>query len=142
MLTTQPLLITHTTNEADGFLPFSPTEGVNQTLSDEFTLVSWHCPVAVTAGNWAARGVPTYRYLYNGTFAETVPYSWMRPYHGSDQSLVFSQTRPFAYQALGSEVIKAGQYMRTVLTKLVEDPVNGLANFGWPKYDQNSKYST
>ncbi|KAF4627784.1 hypothetical protein G7Y89_g10368 [Cudoniella acicularis] len=54
-----PLLITHTTNEADAILHFSPLTGVNTTLSELFTLSSFHCPVAVAVNLSASHGVPT-----------------------------------------------------------------------------------
>ncbi|CZR58726.1 uncharacterized protein PAC_08618 [Phialocephala subalpina] len=69
-----PLLITNTMNEADGVLPFPPLTGVNQTLSDLFTLASFHCPVAAMANYTSQQALPTWRYIFNGTFAETTPY--------------------------------------------------------------------
>lgn len=135
----QPLLVTNVLNEADGVLPFSPAVGVNTTLSDEFTLASFHCPVASMANYTAQQGVPTWRYLYSGSFAETLPYSWMRPYHGSDIELILGQARPAAYQDLGMEIDKAARYIQNAVASFVRDPVNGLSEFGWPKYNVSCK---
>lgn len=122
-------------NEGDGTLPFSPTAGVNQTLSDELTLSAFHCPVAATANYTFQQGIPTWRYLYNGSFKETIPYPWMRPYHGADQALIFGLVRATAYQDVGPEVKKAGKYIQNAVASFVRDPIHGLTNFGWPRYN-------
>lgn len=122
-------------NEADGVLPFSPLTGVNQTLSDLFTLASFHCPVAAMANYTSQQGLPTWRYVYNGTFAETVPYPWMRPYHGSDLELILGSYKAAAYQEIGSEIEKAASYLQDAVASFVRDPVKGLESFGWPLYN-------
>ncbi|MCJ1331585.1 hypothetical protein MMC10_008276 [Thelotrema lepadinum] len=133
-----PLLLSNTLNEADLFLPYSPADGVNTTLSDEITLVSYHCPVAATASYWAAQKIPTWRYVFSGYFEETIPYSWMRPFHGADTELVFGLLHSAAYQDPGPEVQKAGNYIQDAVAAFVRDPVHGLENFGWKTYNPNT----
>lgn len=65
----------------------------------------------------------------------------MRPYHGSDNVLMLNQVELFAYEDLGSEVIKAGIYLRNAMASFVRDPVEGLTKFGWPRYDANGECS-
>jgi len=62
----------------------------------------------------------------------------MRPYHGSDLELVLAQARGNAYQDMGSEIEKAGLYIRNAVASFVRDPVEGLTSFGWPRYDYTS----
>jgi carboxylesterase type B len=126
-------------NEADGVLPFSPTGGVNTTLSDGFTLAYFHCPVAATANYSSQHGNPTWRYIYNRSFAETMPYPWVRPFHGSDLTLVLGDVRSAAYQDVGPEVQKAGQYLMDAIASFVRDPADGLTRVGWPRYDVSGK---
>lgn len=78
--------------------------------------------------------VPVYRYLYSGTFSEISAYPWIRAYHGADIQLLFGAEHDFAYQALDPAVQQAGEYLRSAVASFVRDPVEGLANFGWPKY--------
>lgn len=58
----------------------------------------------------------------------------MRPYHGSDNALMLNQIGFFAYEDLGPEIVKAGVYLRNAMASFVRDPVDGLTNFGWPRY--------
>ncbi|KAH6680802.1 carboxylesterase family protein [Halenospora varia] len=129
-----PLLISNTLSEADGVLPFSPLTGVNTTLSDLFTTYSFHCPVSTAALYHSQHNISTYRYLYSGSFSETRPYDWMRPYHGADIMLVFKMERRAAWDEVGEEVLRAGRYLRNAVAAFVRDPNNGLKEFGWPKY--------
>ena len=115
-------------------LPFDPISGINRTLSDQFTESSFHCPAAATAGYWASNGTPVYRYVFSGVFPEITAYPWIRAYHGSDIALILGLEREFAYQELGEETQKAARYLRTAIATFVNDPVEGLAKFGWPKY--------
>lgn len=108
---------------------------MNTTESDEFTYAAYHCPVAAAANYTAQQGVPTWRYLYSGSFDETKPYPWMRPSHGSDLELILGQERTAAYQDVRPELAKAGVYIRNAVASFVRDLANGLSNFGWPKYD-------
>ncbi|KAH8672755.1 Alpha/Beta hydrolase protein [Tricladium varicosporioides] len=133
-----PLLISNTLSEADGVLPFSPLTGVNTTLSDLFTTYSFHCPVSTAAfyhsQHLSPLSISTYRYLYSGSFSETMPYDWMRPYHGADIMLVFKMERRAAWDEVGEEVLRAGVYIRNAVAAFVRDPGEGLRGFGWPKY--------
>jgi carboxylesterase type B len=136
----KPLLVTHIMNEADAVLPFSPISGVNQTESDLFTLAAFHCPVSQTANYTSSAGVPTYRYVYAGSFLETLSYPWLRPYHGSDLELVFKKGREDAYQDFGGEIKKAGRYLRDAVAAFVRDPKGGLVGFGWPRYEVGGEF--
>jgi hypothetical protein len=122
-------------NEADGVLPFSPTAGINTTLSDDFTLSAFHCPVATTANYSSQQGIPTWRYLYNGSFDKMRSYPWLRPYHGSDLTLILGKARATAWQDVGADVEKAGRYIRNAVASFVRDPIHGLESFGWPRYN-------
>ncbi|KAF2761786.1 carboxylesterase family protein [Pseudovirgaria hyperparasitica] len=134
-----PLLVTHTTHESDSILPADPVVGVNHTLSDLITLTGQHCPVAAAAGYWAAQGVPTWRYLFDGVFDATRPYDWIRSYHGSDNNLIFSGEQLFAWEEPSKEALEAGRYLRAAIAAFVRDPVNGLERFGWPRYTGEGK---
>lgn len=135
----KPLLVTNTMNEANGVFPFSPTGGVNTTLSDEFTLAYFHCPVAATANYSSQHGNPTWWYIYNGSFAETMPYPWTKPFHGSDLTLVLGDVKSTAYQDVGPEIEKAGKYLMDAVASFVTDPEDGLTRFGWRRYDVSGK---
>ncbi|KAF2734790.1 alpha/beta-hydrolase [Polyplosphaeria fusca] len=130
-----PLLVSHTTHEADAVLPFSPTIGVNTTLSSLFTMASFQCPVSAIANATASTGVPTWRYLYNGTFPEVLPYDWMRAFHGSDLQLLLGQVEGAAYEEVGEAVRELGGYMMDAVAAFVRDPEAGLEAFGWPRYE-------
>ncbi len=83
----------------------------------------------------AQQGLPTWRYLYAGSFAEVLPYPWVRPYHGSDLVLILGQVRGTSYQDVGPELKKAGKYIQDAVASFVRDPVSGLEGYGWPRYD-------
>ncbi|KAF8852589.1 hypothetical protein BDZ45DRAFT_749480 [Acephala macrosclerotiorum] len=104
-----PLLVTNAMNEVDGVLPFSALTG----------------------------GLPIWRYVFNGTFSETVPYPWMRPYHGSDLELILGSYKAVAYQELGLEIKTAAKYLHDAVASFVRNPVKGLESFGWPRYNVN-----
>ena len=135
------MLVSHTTHEFDGMLPFTPIDGVNKTLSDELTLAKFQCPVAATAGYWSSQNVTTYRYLLNGSFAAAVPYSWMRPYHGSDLVLALKQERTAQWEDPSQGLIDAGVYMRNAIVSFVKDPHGGLASLGWKQYNINDEWT-
>lgn len=130
-----PLLASHATHEGDNTLPYDPVTGVDQTLSDELTLVTFQCPVAASTAAWAAQDVPVYRYLYNGTFASTIPYSWMRPSHGADLLFVFANEERTQWQDCDETTLAAGRDIRNFVGTYVRDPVDGLAGLGWERYD-------
>lgn len=127
-------------NEADAVLPFSAISGVNQTESDLFTLAAFHCPVSQTANYTSSAGIPTYRYVYAGSFLETLSYPWLRPYHGSDLELVFKKGREDAYQDFGEEIKKAGRYLRDAVAAFVRGPEGNLVEFGWPRYEVGGEF--
>jgi Carboxylesterase family len=135
----QPLLLSHTTHESDGVLPFTAAGGVNATISDYLTLALFQCPVAATAGYWSAHNVTTYRYLYNGSFAATTPYSWMQPYHGSDLTLILGQEELKQYEDPSPALVEAGKYMRNAIASFVKDPHHGLASLGWKQYAEDGE---
>lgn len=135
----QPLVVTHTLNEADGVLPFSPITGVNQTISDEFTLASWQCPVASMANYSSSHNIPTWRYVYAGSFLSTTPYSWMRPYHGSDLSLILGAVQSTSYEDPSPALKTAQTYLQNAIAAFVRSPNSGLSKFGWPKYNTTCK---
>lgn len=118
-------------------VPFTPVSGVNTTMSDMLTLSLFHCPVANAASTWASHNITTWRYLYNGTFAATFPYPWLRSYHGSDLSLVFAQEDRIQYEDKSPALRKAARYIRDAVSSFVRDPEHGLAGegLGWEKYD-------
>ena len=103
-------------------------------------MISYHCPVAATASYWAAQRIPTWRYVFSGYFKETIPYSWMRPFHGADTELVFGLLPSVAYQDPGPEVQKAGKYLQDAVGAFVRDPVHGLEKFGWKPYNPDGKF--
>lgn len=133
-----PMFSLSTLHEGDGISPFDPTSdpAINYTLSDVLTAVVFHCPTAAATSFFAAAGVPTYRALYSGTFAELQPYPWARAYHGADAFLFMGAENTYAYEDVGDDIINAGRLLRAAVAAFVRDPADGLAaELAWPRYD-------
>jgi len=75
-----------------------------------------------------------WRYLHVGNFEEKSGYEWLRPYRGSDLTLVLGQMQSASWQAVGSEAKVAQKYIQDEVGVFIRDPVVGLSNYGWERY--------
>lgn len=137
-----PMLAMTTLNEGDSILPFDPVDGVNQSQSELFTALIFHCPTVAETAYRVASGVPTYRTLYSGTFPEIQPFPWARAMHGADVFLFMGAEESKAYEELGLDIQQAGRLLRAGVAAFVRDPDQGLQReLGWPRYDPEGNTS-
>lgn len=136
--TRKPAIIGTTTNEGIVFLPYSRTNPPSQEAGKAFTAQVFHCPAVKTTQDRYATQSSTWRYLYAGNFSNIAPQSWEGAYHQSDLPLIFG-TYGMARGA-GTELEKAvSEKMQDYWLAFAEDPINGLTNMGWEKYENNGE---
>ncbi|KAK0543447.1 hypothetical protein OC846_006410 [Tilletia horrida] len=101
--------------------------------SQVVTPLIFTCPARQEAADRVSAGVPTYRY-----------HPALMAYHSAETPIVFN-TFPAAY--LGNKAhpvtIPAAQrqvsaFMQGAWAAFARDPVNGLPNYGWPRYSPNT----
>lgn len=124
-------------NEGDNVTPFntSASPGINLTISDYITNLAFLCPTSLAAQSLVAANTTAYRTIFSGVFPALQPYPWARAYHGEDSLLLFGSEKYYAYQDPGPNVLRAGEYYRNAVAAFVRDPRDGLARYGWPKYN-------
>ncbi len=87
----------------------------------------------------AAIGVRTWRYLFRGIFPSYRLYEWLRAYHAQD-AFLFWGYRPRGIDVPLRPVERAAMaYLQNAWAAFVVDPVDGLTEFGWPRYQANSE---
>lgn len=71
--------------------------------------------------------------MYAGNFSNISPYPWMGAYHNSELPLIKGSFGD--YRGVGSHFQSAtSQSMQEFYLAFAEDPENGPARLGWPKY--------
>ncbi len=134
------MLIGNTDNEGGLFrlftdAPLTDNDWVHQNQE------SFVCPAAHRATASLEHGNPTWRYRYMGNFKNmelsTQPKSGA--YHESEMRQLFNTVKedfPGTGKSTADEV-EFGKYMRSLWAGFAKDPVNGLVNLGWPRYQNN-----
>jgi acetylcholinesterase len=136
--TRKPAIIGTTTNEGVSFVsPYNQTYGPDQSLADAMTILFFQCPTTYTIADRYANNLITFRYVYAGNFSNIAPQWWEGAYHSSDLPLIFG-TYGIA-RGNGTHFQKqVSEKMQDMWVAFAEDPVNGLPNMGWNKYQGGS----
>ncbi|KAH8887699.1 alpha/beta-hydrolase [Thozetella sp. PMI_491] len=113
-----------------------PFTGVapNQTVIDQLTDEYFNCQAAISTKSRAELGIPVWRYRYFGVWPNMNPLPWLGAYHFSEVPMVFGTTN-FWYGPDTPEEAAWSKYMQAAWVAFAKDPVNGLTNLGWPRYD-------
>lgn len=144
-----PLLVGSNAQEGDIFVVSlevlelgGSIPGLTQEGSADITELLFTCPASITAAGRVAAQVPTYRYHYEAVFPDlTNNRPDLAAYHSSEIPIVFGTYNSSTFTAANpaSEVeIALSQYVQSAWVAFARDPVNGLANFGWPLYSPNT----
>ncbi|KAI4731119.1 alpha/beta-hydrolase [Aureobasidium sp. EXF-10728] len=97
----------------------------NDVISQIFTDYYFQCPQALWANASAASGIPTWRYYFNASFANTQAYPGLGVYHSSEIPLVFST---YPDSQVTTQEYALSQFMRGAWAAFAKDPANGP---GW-----------
>jgi carboxylesterase type B len=127
-------------HEADILVHYSPTSGINYTLSDYFTSLLFTCPTATQSRYRTLNHVPIYRYRYMPRFPSVTPYAWLRSaYHSSELPLLFGTWKAWGVQNSTEREERASRELMGMWTAFVKDPTEGLEKRGWRKYREKGE---
>ncbi|KAF8533104.1 Alpha/Beta hydrolase protein [Trichophaea hybrida] len=138
-----PTLMGTNYHEADILVPYSPSTGINYTLSDYFTSLLFTCPTAKQSRYRTLNHVPIYRYRYMPRFPSVTPYPWLRSaYHSSELPLLFGTWK--AWKAWGVQnnterEERASRELMRMWTAFIKDPTEGLEKRGWRRYSEKGE---
>lgn len=131
-----PAIYSTSNDEGTSLIAFDPA-GVNQTEAELYTASQMSCPGDRAAAAKAAYGVPVWRTRYHGEWPNLNPFSWLGAYHGSDDPMIFGTSDLFGADTPGQAEVS--KYYEEAWTAFARDPVGGLAVYGWPRYDPDSR---
>jgi len=94
-------------------------------ISQIVTEITFQCPQALWANATASIGIPTWRYYFNASFANTQAYPQLGAYHASEIPLVF-RTYPLANTT--TQEYALAQFMQSTWAKFAKNPYAGP---GW-----------
>ncbi|KAF2773891.1 alpha/beta-hydrolase [Teratosphaeria nubilosa] len=104
--------------------PSFPDDEITQT-SQIYTDFYFLCPLAKLTADSAALGIPTWRYYFNASFANTQPYAGLGVYHTSEIAIVFG-THDAANTTVQQHALHDA--MRGAWARFARNPAAGL---GW-----------
>jgi len=92
-----------------------------------YTEFSFQCPAAHVANDSMKAGIPTWRYYFNATFANTQIVPDLGVYHSSEIPEVYG-----TYPQVGAtaEEMRLSEYMQTAWATFAKNPMGGLS---WPE---------
>ncbi|KAI4621207.1 uncharacterized protein J4E87_006835 [Alternaria ethzedia] len=94
-------------------------------ISQIVTEITFQCPQALWANATASIGIPTWRYYFNASFANTQAYPQLGAYHASEIPLVF-RTYPLANTT--TQEYALAHFMQSTWAKFAKNPYAGP---GW-----------
>lgn len=94
-------------------------------ISQIFTEIAFQCPQALWANATASIGIPTWRYYFNASFANTQALPNLGAYHSSEIPLVFG-TYPRANTT--TQEYALAEFLQTTWARFAKNP---LAGPGW-----------
>ncbi|KAL5085948.1 hypothetical protein Trisim1_009860 [Trichoderma cf. simile WF8] len=139
-----PTMLGNTNNE-DGFyrlVPFAQT-GLLPTSQDvaQFLLESFTCPVTFQAAARRSHGVPAWTFQYMADWDNTRLYSTndstSGAYHMVDLHMIFGASEDVTGLPTTAGQRNLTKIMQKAWASFADDPVDGLAELGWPQFDQN-----
>ncbi|EFR01283.1 acetylcholinesterase [Nannizzia gypsea CBS 118893] len=105
-----------------------------------FNLAGFTCPNAREARYRAARGVPTWRYMYFGEWPNSILFPGSGSYHGCDVAQLFGTAEDVSNGTANTETeAKFSAYMMHAFATFAADPREGLSKLGWPRYRKDGK---
>ncbi|KAJ7448494.1 Alpha/Beta hydrolase protein [Mycena latifolia] len=110
-----------------------PGQPVNQSAVDATADGAFLCKAAATAALRQAQGLTTYRFRYDGDFANISPPEFPGAYHASELPLIFGTAGEFhgASTAYEDEV---SAKMQDLWLAFARDPEQGLQSAGWDTF--------
>lgn len=112
--------------------PYPYTSPPNAILERAQTLRT-RCPGVFEARYRNQVNLTTYRYMYNGNFSNVSPLPWMGGYHSSELPAIFGTFGDFRGRGTPFQSTTS-QVMQDMYLAFAEDPENGPAKLGWPRY--------
>lgn len=115
--------------------PTTATQSYEQ-ISDIITDVVFQCPALTLANLAVANGyndTGVWRYYYNASFPNNMPFPDAGVYHSSEIVEVFGT---YNRTAATAQEIALSSYMQTAWAKFAKDPAQGP---GWPKWNSTTK---
>jgi cholinesterase len=115
--------------------------GINTTAAqrDQFLLESFTCPNDFKARMGKSQGVPTWVYRYFGDWANTRLYPSSGAYHGTELQMLFGNSEDVSGIPASAPQARLTKVMQNAWLAFANDPVNGLSEFGWPRFEPGEK---
>ncbi|KAG9663134.1 cholinesterase, partial [Aureobasidium melanogenum] len=115
----------------------------NKTLTpaqwDDFNLAGFTCPTGTELANRAKYNVPTWRYRYFGDWDNLRLYPGSRAYHGTEITMIFGTAEDVSGLPNSAAEDVVSRYMMKAWATFARDPMRGLEEMGWPKYEPGKK---
>ncbi|KIJ50898.1 hypothetical protein M422DRAFT_158875, partial [Sphaerobolus stellatus SS14] len=137
-----PLLVGNTRQEGDIFIAAveqldlgTDIPGLTELGGVAVTKVVFSCPAGTTTLDRVNADVPVFRYRYDGIFPDISHQSDLNAFHGSEIPIVFGTYNLSLFGPPTSAEITLSSYVQGAWVAFARDPVNGLVNYGWPRYN-------
>ncbi|PKS08110.1 hypothetical protein jhhlp_005385 [Lomentospora prolificans] len=132
----KPLLVGNTGEEAAFYRLLATANGRNSSGPEIDSVNLIRCGPRPVALSRTAKGVPAWRYVYEGEFPNTdigFPGAW----HGGEIAMTFGANEFMSRRQSTTEQKKLSFVMRTAWTEFAKRPTWGLRGLGWPVYDDS-----
>ncbi|KAF2737760.1 cholinesterase precursor [Polyplosphaeria fusca] len=114
---------------------------------DLYNQRAFTCPTGYSTKYRIQYGVPTWRYRYHGDWDNLRLYNGTAglgprgsgAYHGCDVEMVFGTAEDVSGLKSTSAEGATSKYMMGAWAAFARDSMNGLTNYGWPRYSANGK---
>lgn len=130
-----PAIIGTNQHEVNALIAPTSAEAANQTYVDSLTNSTFLCTAATAAQHRERAGRKTYRFRYDGDFANLSIPGVPGAYHCADLPLVFGTAGDYHGASTPFEV-EVGKVMQDLWVQFANDPHNGLEHAGWDSYTE------
>jgi cholinesterase len=133
----QPFLVGNNDNESGGgALSFTGAKTDPAALAKQNA--GFTCPPQKAAESRLKAGLPTWRYRYMGTYANTAMGAGpATSSHGSELTIVWGTMDVMKKGASTPDEIVLSKKVRKAWASFAKDPKEGLSKLGWPLYDSS-----
>ncbi|KAJ7709369.1 Alpha/Beta hydrolase protein [Mycena metata] len=126
-----PALIGTNQHELDAVLAHAPGADINDTLANATFL----CTAATTSLLREAQGLTTFRYRYDGDFANISPVNFSGAYHAAELPLIFGTAGLFHGASTAYEDAVSVK-LQDLWLDFARDPQGGLLGAGWESFEE------
>lgn len=118
---------------------FAQGRNVTEAQSAQFLLESFVCPTSYEAQQRVKANVPTWVFRYFGDWDNTRLYPTSSAYHGSELHMILGGSEDASGLAATHAQDNTLRLFQGAVAAFASDPKNGLAKFGWPRFDPKTE---